>query len=112
VRSYNGEADVVAQGPNNSPRYYWGATNSWSEYTIAAGGVYSSPAIAVRPTGEVGIVAVAYQYLSYYWAFPSSVWQVAVWEVLGHHAKGFYPLGQQYTETARRLLAKATDDFH
>jgi hypothetical protein len=37
----------------------------------------SSPAIAVRSTGEVDVVAVAYQTLFYYWAFPGSVWQVA-----------------------------------
>jgi hypothetical protein len=37
----------------------------------------SSPAIAIRSTGEVDVVAVANQSLSYYWAFPVCVWQAA-----------------------------------
>ena len=85
VRS-NGEADIVVQGADNSLQYYWATPASpWHEYTIAgAGGQFvgsvwgcdSSPAIAVRSTGEVDVVAVAQQCLSYYWAFPGSVWQV------------------------------------
>jgi hypothetical protein len=37
----------------------------------------SSPAIAVRSTGEVDVVAVANLTLYYYSALPGSAWQVA-----------------------------------
>jgi hypothetical protein len=65
VRS-NGEADVVAQGPNNSLWYYWANPGSqvaqWSWAQIAGTGATSrvtSPAIAVRtanPAGEADVV--------------------------------------------------------
>jgi hypothetical protein len=71
--------DVVTEGPNGELLYYYATPGSqFSVATIAGRGTtYSSPAIAVRSTGEVDVVAEggADVDLTYYWAMPGSAWQ-------------------------------------
>ena len=65
-----GEADVVAQGPNNSLMYYSGWAGGWSSAPIGQNySTYSAPAIAVRyPSGEADVVAQGpNNSLIYYW---------------------------------------------
>jgi hypothetical protein len=59
VRS-NGEADIVAQGPNDSLMYYWAASGSnWSSVQVAGNGTtFSAPCVVVRSGGEADIVAM------------------------------------------------------
>jgi hypothetical protein len=66
-----GEADVVAQGPNNSLMYYHAKpAEDWSAVQIQEAGAEFTPAIAVRPNGEGDIVVSINHSLVYYFAFP------------------------------------------
>jgi len=76
VRS-TGEADVVAQGPNNSLVYYYAAPGgNWTATTISgAGTTFSTPSICVRSTGEADVVAQGpNNSLIYCWATPGANW--------------------------------------
>jgi hypothetical protein len=76
VRS-TGEADVVAQGPNDSLMYYyaWPGT-TWSRTQVAGNGTtFSAPTVFVRCNGEADVVAQSDTgSLTYYYAFPGSAW--------------------------------------
>jgi hypothetical protein len=72
-----GEADVVAQGADDSLWYYWATPGStWHSGRIApAGSITSAPSIYVRSTGEADVVASGVgDELLYYYATPGSSW--------------------------------------
>jgi len=79
------EADIVAEGPNNTLQYYWATPGGqWHHAQIAGPGTtYSAPSIFVRPDNapqqdEADIVAEGpNNTLQYYWATPGSPWQHA-----------------------------------
>jgi hypothetical protein len=76
VRS-DGEADVVAEGPDNSLLYYHATPGgAWYRTAIAGPGTtYSAPAIFVRSDGEADIVAEGPDNsLWYYHATPGNPW--------------------------------------
>jgi hypothetical protein len=81
VRS-DGEADVVAEGPDNSLWYYHATPgNPWVPRQIGQNGTtYSAPSIFVRsgsqsPAGEADIVAEGVDHTMWYWyATPGSGW--------------------------------------
>jgi hypothetical protein len=76
----DGEADVVAAGPNNSLFYYWATPGSQWNSTMIAGAQTTiwDPAIAVRSDGEVDVGAAGTNFnLMYYWATPGSQWNSA-----------------------------------
>jgi hypothetical protein len=79
VRS-DGEADIVAEGPDNSLLYFHATPGSaWRWAVIAgAGTTYSAPAIFVRSDGEADVVAEGPDNsLRYYHAWPGSLWDPA-----------------------------------
>jgi hypothetical protein len=78
-----GEADVVAEGPDNSLLYYHASPGDpWNAYPLAGSGTtFSAPAIAVRkshPAGEADVVAYgpSDNSLLYYHATPGDPWDV------------------------------------
>jgi hypothetical protein len=80
VRS-NGEADVVAQGPNNSLDYYDALPGGpWNLTVIAGSGTtFSEPSIVVRDNGEADVVAQgSNNSLDYYEAVPGGPWNLTV----------------------------------
>jgi hypothetical protein len=75
----DGEADIVAEGPDNSLFYYYATPGSvWVIYRIAGPGTtFSAPAIVVRSDGEADVVAQGpNNSLLYYHATPGSPWHV------------------------------------
>jgi hypothetical protein len=76
VRS-DGEADVVAEGPDNSLLYYHATPGgAWYRAVIAGPGTtYSAPSIFVRSDGEADVVAEGPDNsLWYYHATPGNPW--------------------------------------
>jgi hypothetical protein len=72
-----GEAEVVAQGPNNSLLgYYNSRGGAWNTSTIAAAGTaFSAPAVSASPTGETDVVVQGTSNsLQYYNALPNKNW--------------------------------------
>lgn len=79
VRS-DGEADIVAEGPDNSLLYYHATPGSaWRWSLIAgAGTTYSAPSIFIRSDGEADVVAEGPgNSLRLYFATPGSRWSAS-----------------------------------
>src|SRR6516225_243702 len=82
LRCVRAEADVVAQGPNNTLMYYWAFPgHRWHSAQIAGTGTTFiqylgvAPGIAVRSSGEADVVAVGpNNTLMYYWALFAQQW--------------------------------------
>jgi len=76
----DGEADIVAVGPDNTLMYYWAAPGSrWRSAQVAvARKTFLGASIFVRSNGEADIVAQGPDdTLLYCWATPGSVWYSA-----------------------------------